>query len=105
MTPVIDIEDTSKALHSDGDWHIMPKSVWHDRFVDYDYPHQSIVYHQCRNYWQMQGDDHIVVPPVQYRVSQHELNIPCGHCKQTCPEGLQGLWTLHNFNSLQSDNR
>ena len=103
MTPPHDIIDTSKALHSEGDWHIMPKELWADKLVDYDYPHDSVIYHQCRNYWEQKKDSELWIPPVQYRVSQAELGIPCGHCKEACPEGLQGLWTLHNFNSIQSD--
>ena len=105
MTLPFDIENTEKALFSDGDWHIMPREIWNQKFVTYDYPHQSVIYHECRNHGKNIGNSQIVVPPVQYRVSVHELNISCGSCHETCPEGLQGLWTLHNFNSLQSDDR
>ena len=105
MTRTSNIEDTSKALYSDGNWFIMPKSLWHDKFVDYDYPHDSIIYHQCGNHWKQHKDSEIYVPPVQYRVSLAELNIPCRDCGEVCPEGLQGLWTLHNYNSIQSDDR
>ena len=103
MTLPIDIENTEKALFSDGSWHIMPKELWHEKFESYDYPHQSVIYHQCRNYWEKHGDSKLWFPPVQYRVSVHELNIPCASCHETCPEGLQGLWKLHNYDSLQSE--
>lgn len=103
MTLSFDIEDTSKALYSDGSWHLMHKDLWNDHFKHYRYPHQSVIYHQCRNHWKKHEDSEIVIPPVQYRISLAEMNIPCSSCGEVCPEGLQGLWKLHNFNSIQSD--
>ena len=102
MTPRSDIEDTSKALYSDGNWYMMPKSLWASG-QNYDYPHDSVIYHQCRNHWLQQDKMALWTPPVLYRVELAEMEIPCGDCHEVCPEGLQGLWTLHNFNSLQSD--
>jgi len=101
MTHPEDIKDTSKALFSEGAWHIMPGDLYSDKFVAYDYPHDSIIYHQCRNYWEKNKNSEIWIPPVVYRVSLAEMNIPCSSCGEVCPEGLQGLWTLHNYNSLQ----
>ena len=103
MTPNSDIEDTSKALHSDGSWHLMPKDTWEIYSTPYDYPHQSVIYHQCRNYWKRKEFGQVWVPAVQYRIDVAELTIPCGHCDEVCPEGLQALWMLHNYDSIQSD--
>lgn len=103
MTPRYDIEDTSKALHSDGAWHIFHRDTWAEKFKNYDYPHDSVIYHECRNEWRQYDNSNVWVKAVQYRVTVAELNIPCSHCKEVCPEALQGLWKLHNFNSIQSD--
>ena len=103
MTPDPDIVDTSKALFSEGAWYIMGGETWTDRFASFSYPHRSVVYHQCRNHWKKQKNSDIWTPAAQYRIDGSELNIPCNHCGERCPEGLQGLWTLHNFDSIQSD--
>lgn len=103
MTPQYDIEDTSKALHSDGSWHILHRDTWSDTFKYYKYTHDSIIYHHCRNHWKQHKNSTVWVPSVQYRVDEAEMSIPCQNCGETCPEGLQGLWKLHNFNSIQSD--
>ena len=103
MTPDTDIEDTSKALYSEGSWHIMHKDTWVDKFFSYDYPHMSVIYHQCRNHWLQNKGSIVCTPAVHYRIDPAELDIACGHCGETCPEGLQGLWLLHNYDSLQSD--
>ena len=96
-------EDTSKALFSDGCWYIMPRGTWTELIGYGDYPHKSVVYHQCRNHWKQHGNDGIWVSAVQYRISVNELSIACAHCGEVCPEPLQGLWKLHNFDSIQSD--
>lgn len=101
MTPRSDVEDTSKALHSDGSWYILPTASWMEKIEYYDYPHASVIYHQCRNHWQKHNKSEIWVPPVSYRISLSEMNIPCSSCFEVCPEGLQGLWQLHNYDSLQ----
>ena len=103
MTLLSAIEDTSKALFSDGSWYIVKKTKVHDYFVSAGYPYDSIVYHQCRNHWKLHKESEIYIPLVQYRLSAAELDIPCSSCGETCPEALQGLWKLHNFDSIQSD--
>ncbi len=100
MTPPSNIEDTSKALFSEGSWFIMPKTLWANMFKNYDYPHDSVIYHECRNHGNQYDKMAVWTPPVRYRVDLSEMAIPCGSCHEVCPEGLQGLWTLHNFNSL-----
>lgn len=103
MTPDADIEDTSKALHSDGSWHLMHRDTWQNHFALYDYPHMSVIYHQCHNYWKQQDNSTVWTPAVQYRIDVAELNVACNHCGERCPEALQGLWILHNYDSIQSD--
>ena len=96
-------EDTSKALFSEGSWHIMHKDIWQNKYFELYYKYDSVIFHQCRNHWKKHEDSDVWVPSVQYRITVAELNIPCSHCKEVCPEGLQGLWKLHNYNSIQSD--
>ena len=102
MTLPPDNEDTSKALYSDGSWYILHSDAWANTISGMKYPHQSVIYHQCRNHWKQLANSQIYTPPVQYRVSVAELNIPCRSCYEICPEALQGLWILHNFDSIQS---
>ena len=102
MTLPLDVEDTSKALFSDGSWYILHSDAWTNTISGMDYSHQSVIYHKCRNPWKKQTDSSFWTASVQYRVSVSELGIPCGSCDEVCPEALQGLWKLHNYDSIQS---
>ena len=102
MTSENFIVDTSQALHTDGSWHIMDKRVFTNAFDHHSYEYNSVIYHHCRNEWEVKKDSAIYLPPVRYRITEDELNIPCSACKESCPERLQGLWKLHNFDIIQS---
>jgi hypothetical protein len=102
MTTEWEICDTSKALHSEGQWHIMHRDYYGDRFFTLDYPYHSVIYHHCRNEWSQKGNHEMWTPPVHYRIDVEEMRIPCTNCKETCPTALVGLWTLHNFDIIQS---
>lgn len=102
MTVNHNLEDKTKALHSDGEWYIMSKEYYGDQFFAADYPFKSIIYHECRNHWKQHKDYVIWTPDVHYRVDIHEMTIPCTTCHSTCPEALVALWTLHNFDEIQA---
>ena len=100
MTVNAVLADTKKALYSEGSWHLMEVR---DKYVADDFPHASILYHQCSNYFKQEGKSKVWIPAILYRIDVHELTIPCRDCGSVCPESLQGLWTLHNFDTVQSE--
>jgi hypothetical protein len=103
MTSQIPYADISKALHTDGDWYIISTDDFLDLTRKYDYPHKSIVYHQCRNYWKRVNGSYVYYTPGIYRVSESEFTIPCEDCGSSIPDDLRGLWLLHNFDSIQAE--
>lgn len=99
--------DTSKALHSDGNWHVIPvrpEDVWvHPAALRID----SVVLHVCSKSWSVKsipderGVERMHVQPyVVHRYRSVDLNAECCHCSERPPESVVCLWILHNWDYL-----
>ena len=77
-------------LYKEGSWFILGKDQCGPDMQTY--PHQSLIWHQCPQF----TDDYKGV----WRLSANNLFVPCGVCKEVCPDGLAGLWQMHNWETL-----
>ena len=74
--------DFGKLLHKEGLWSL----------YTYDGLGQSLLYHLCRGYDGMVQSNN----PVRPRTGD------CTACGSKSPDEIRGLWTLHNFDWVQS---
>jgi hypothetical protein len=81
-------------LHKEGNWYILGKGHCGDDMSPY--PHESLIWHQC----QVAHGPALSEYTGCWRVRGASLGMPCGVCWEVCPEGLQGLWRLHNWETL-----
>lgn len=102
MTPDSPCEDPSRALHTDGYWHIIVKSKAIEEIVGWVMHVSSVVYHNCPKSSSYNDKQNLWTLPVQYRISSTEMDIQCMACHEDVPESIRGLWMLHNFDSIQS---
>jgi len=89
VKPIEDLYAT--VLHREGDWYLLDrKSVGNGLFL-MNYL-SSVIWHEC---------------PIKidswngmWRLVVKTLNLPCPQCGDVCPEEIQGLWLLHNWDAL-----
>ena len=96
--------DTSKALHSDGNWYLIPRLGWLN-VVPAELG--STVMHVCSKSWVVKsnpderGVERMHVQPyIVHRFNADELEAECEHCSERPPESVVALWTLHNWDYL-----
>lgn len=75
----------------EGSWYLLLKTQCSVEMQAY--PHTSLIWHSCSaNYPQLPGGYQGC-----WRVSHRWLGEPCGACGEICPEAIQGLWKMHNW--------
>ena len=77
-------------LHKEGNWYMLDKNQCHSDMQPY--PHQSLIWHQCPE--ANHGYEGM------WRLSLKSLFLPCGACEEVIPDGLAGLWQMHNWETL-----
>ena len=97
--------DIRQAVHQEGSWYIIP--VKYCYFYFGTTPFASHVFHVCTKSWLLKSNPDergvekpSVSPYTCHRIWQADMSIACNYCGETPPEGLVGLWSLHNFDSL-----
>ncbi len=90
-----------EILHTDGEWHLVVTSSDICEVVGWVVNCDSVVYHLCSKAAEPNENTNLWGLAIQYRITSHELGIPCHVCHETVPEGLRGLWMLHNYDSIR----
>ena len=97
--------DITKAVYQDGTWYIIPnRYCWKYQgatsFI-------SRVFHVCSKTWSPKTfldidgvEKKHALPYTCSRLRPKHMQLPCKNCGETPPEGLVGLWTLHNWDYL-----
>ena len=103
----VDITDITKAVMSEGPWHIVPTGYVTD-WVGFD--RESVIVHACPE-WERPEEDRVGLPDppgswdiLTYWTTLWSLNAPCERCNMRPPEAIAGLWTLHNFDAFAGEN-
>ncbi len=103
----VDITDITKAVMSEGPWHIVPTGYVTD-WVGFD--RESVIVHACPEWEKGFGESvkekytNFSVAHLSYWTTLWSLNAPCEQCDMRPPEAIAGLWTLHNFDAFAGEN-
>jgi hypothetical protein len=96
--------DIRQALHQDGNWYLIPTKYCYQYL---ERPQPSMLFHICAKSWVCKSspdergvEGMSVYPYTLHRMNQSEMGYKCEHCHELPPEGLVGVWTLHNWDYL-----